>query len=197
MVIQSFSHSVVSDSLRPCGLQHARLPCPSPTLRTCSNSCPFSWWWHATISSSVIPFSSCLQSCPASVLPVNIQDWFPLGWTGWISLQSKGLSRVFSNTTEQKHGDYLTLICVIVEQKSALQAFFFCIDVCLIGSFISTLHFNDGRESSENNLNTRQIVITNMMRGGVVSMLKTPSFLACQLLTGQLSFIHSLYFTTL
>ena len=197
MVIQSFSHSVVSDSLRPCGLQHARLPCPSPAPRTCSNSCPLSWWWHATISSSVIPFSSCLQSFPASVLPVNIQDWFPLGWTGWISLQSKGLSRVFSNTTKQKHGDYLTLICVIVEQKSALQAFFFCIDVCLIGSFISTLHFNDGRESSENNLNTRQIVITNMMWGGVVSMLKTPSFLACQLLTGQLSFIYSLYFTTL
>ena len=111
-----------------------------------------------------------------------------------MSLQSKGLSRVFSNTAVQKHGDYLTLICVIVEQNSALQAFFFCIDVSLIGSLLSTLHFNDGRESSENNLNTRQIVITNMMGRGIVSMLKTPSFLACRLLTGQLSFVHSLYF---
>ena len=104
------------------GMQHARLPCPSPTLRTCSNSCPLNQWCHPTISSSVIPFSSCLQSFPtsgsfllsqffpsggqsigvsasASVLPMNIQDWFSLGWTGWISFQSKGLSRVFSNTT--------------------------------------------------------------------------------------------------
>ena len=102
-------------------LQHARPPCPSPTARVYSNSCPLSRWCHPTISSSVIPFSSHLQSFPASgsfsmsqffvsggqsigisasasVLPVNIQDWFPLGWTGWISLQSKGLSRVFSNT---------------------------------------------------------------------------------------------------
>ena len=121
-----FSHSVMSSSLRPHGLQHARPPCPSPTAGTCSNSCPLSQWCHPAISSSVIPFSSCLQSCPASesfpvsqffasgdksigalasasVLPMNIQDWFPLGWTGWISLQSKGLSRVFSNTTVQKH----------------------------------------------------------------------------------------------
>ena len=121
-----FSHSVVSDSLRPHGLQHARLPCPSPTPGACSNSCPSSWWCHPTISSSVVPFSSHLQSCPAlglipksqffasgaqrigasvsaSVLPMNIQDWYPLGWTGWISLQSKGPSRVFSNTTVQKH----------------------------------------------------------------------------------------------
>ena len=121
-----FSHSVVSDYLRPHGFQHARLPCPSPTPRACSNSCPLSQWCHPTISSSVIPFSSCLQSFPisgsfpvsqffasggqsirvsasASVLPMNIQDWFPLGWTGWISLQSKGLSRVFSNITVQKH----------------------------------------------------------------------------------------------
>ena len=109
-----FSHSVVSDSLRPHGLQHARLPCPSPTPRVCSKSCPLSQWCHPTISSSAIPFSSCLQSFPASgsfpmsrfftsggqstgvsasasVLPVNIQDRFPLGMTGWISLQSKGL----------------------------------------------------------------------------------------------------------
>ena len=101
------------------GLQHSRLPCPSPTRRVYPNSCPLSQWCHPTISSSVIPFSSHLQSFPASgsfqmrqlfasggqsigvsasasVLPMNIQDWFPLGWTGWISLQSKGLSRVFS-----------------------------------------------------------------------------------------------------
>ena len=120
-----FSCSVVSDSLRPHGLQHARPPCPSPTPGVYSNSCPSSWWCHPTISSSVVPFS-CLQSFPASgsfqmsqlftsggqsievsasasVLPVNIQDWFPLGWTGWISLQSKGLSRIFSNTTVQKN----------------------------------------------------------------------------------------------
>ena len=121
-----FNRSVVSNSLRLHGLQHARLPCPSPTPRACSNSCPSSWWCHPTISSSVVPFSSCLQSFPASrtfpmsqffasggqnigisvsasVLPMNIQDWFPLGWTGWISLQSKRLSTVFSNTTVQKH----------------------------------------------------------------------------------------------
>ena len=121
-----FSCSVVSNSLWPHGLQHARLPCPSPTLGACSNSCPLSQWCHSTVSFSVVPFSSCLQFFPASrsspmsqffaiggqnigvsasasVLPMNIQDWFPLGWTGWISLQSKGLSRVFSNTTVQKH----------------------------------------------------------------------------------------------
>ena len=121
-----FSHSVMSDSLQPHGLQHSRLPCPSPTPGAYSNSCPLSWWCHSTTSSSVFPFSSCLQSFPASgsfplsqfftsggqsigvsasvsVLPKNIQDWFPLGWTGWISLKSKGLSRVSSNTTVQKH----------------------------------------------------------------------------------------------
>ena len=121
-----FSGSVVSDSLRPHWLQHTRLPCPSPTLRVHSNSCPSSRWCHPAISSSVIPFSSCPQSLPASesfpmyqlfawggqsigvsasasVLPMNTQDWSPLGWTGWISLQSKGLSRVFCNTTVQKH----------------------------------------------------------------------------------------------
>ena len=120
-----FSHSVVSDSLLPHGLQHARLPCPSLTPRAYSNSCPSGRWWHPTISSSVVPFS-CLQSFPASrsfpvswffasggqsirviasasVLPMNIQDWLPLGWTGGISLKSKGLSRLFSNTTVQKH----------------------------------------------------------------------------------------------
>ena len=126
-----FSCSVVSDFLCPHGLQHARPPCPSPTPRACSNSCPLSQWCHPTISSSVIPFSSHLQSFPASgsfsvsqfftsggqsigiaasasVLPMNIQDWYPLGWTGWISLQSKGLSRVFSNTTVQKHQFFST-----------------------------------------------------------------------------------------
>ena len=121
-----FSCSVVSDSLQPHGLQHARLTCPSPTPEACSNSCPLSQWCHPTVSSSVIPFFSCPQSFPASgsfqmsqlfasrgqsigvsastwVLPMNIQDWVPLGWTGWISLQSKGPSRVFSNTTVQKN----------------------------------------------------------------------------------------------
>ena len=121
-----FSRSVMSASLRPHELQHARPPCPSPTPRVYPNSCPSSQWYHPAISSSVVPFSSCLQSFPVtwsfqmsqlftsgdqsigvsastSVLPVNTQDWYPLGWTGWISLQSKGLSRVFSNTTVQKH----------------------------------------------------------------------------------------------
>ena len=121
-----FSCSVVSDSLRPYELQHARPPCPSPTPGVHPNPCPLSWWCHPTISSSLVPFSSCPQSFPesesfpmnqfftsggqnigvsasASVLPMTIQDWFPLGWTGWISLQSKELSRVFSNTTVQKH----------------------------------------------------------------------------------------------
>ena len=121
-----FSHSVASDSLRPHGLQHTRPPCPSPSPRVCSISCLPSRWCHPTTSSSVVPFSPCLQFFPASgsfprsqffasggqhigvsasasVLPVNIQDWFPLGLTGLISLQSKGLSRVFSNTTVQKH----------------------------------------------------------------------------------------------
>ena len=121
------SRSVMSNSLWPQGLQHARLPCPSPTPGACSNSCPLSCWCHPTISSSVVPFS-CLQSFPASgsfpvsqlftsggqsigdsasVLPMNIQHCFPLGLTGVISLQSKGLSRVFSNTTVQKHQSIL------------------------------------------------------------------------------------------
>ena len=112
-----FNLSVVSDSLQPHGLQHTRLPCPSPTAGVHSNSCSLSRWCHPTISSSVVPFSSCPQSVPASgsfpmsqlfawggqsiavsasasVLPMNTQDWSPLGWTGWISLQSKGLARV-------------------------------------------------------------------------------------------------------
>ena len=120
-----FSRSVMSNSLQPHGLQHTRPPCPSPNPGVYSNSCPSSKWCHPTISSSVIsssrpqsfPASGFFQmsqffakggqiigvSASASVLPMNIRDWFPLGWTGWISLQSKGLSRVFSNTTVQKH----------------------------------------------------------------------------------------------
>ena len=121
-----FTCSVVSDSLWPHGLQRTRLPCPSPTPEACSNSCPSSQWCHTTISSSVVPFSSCLQSFPAwgsfpvnqffasgdqsigasasaSVLTMNIQDWFPLGLTSLIILLSKGLSRVFSSTTVQRH----------------------------------------------------------------------------------------------
>ena len=121
-----FSRSVVSNSLGPHELQHARPPCPSPTPGVYPNSCPLSWWCHLTTSSSVVPVSSCVQSFPTSgsfqmsqlfasggqkigvsastsVLPMNTQDRFPLGWTGWISLQPKGLSRVFSNTTVQKH----------------------------------------------------------------------------------------------
>ena len=121
-----FSHSVMSDSLPPHEPQHTRPPCPSPTPGVHPNSCPWSQWCHPTISSAVILSSSCPQSFPASgsfqmsqpftsggqsigisasisVLPMNTQDWSPLGWTGWIALQSKGLSRVFSNTTVQKH----------------------------------------------------------------------------------------------
>ena len=126
-----FSPSVVSSSLWPHESQHARLPCPSPTPGVHSNSCPLSRRCHPAISSSVVPFSSCPQSLPAlgsfpmsqlftwggqsigvsasaSVLPMNTQDWFPLEWTGWISLQSKGLSRVFSNITVQKHQFFST-----------------------------------------------------------------------------------------
>ena len=121
-----FSHSAMSDSLWPHESHHARPPCPLPTPRVYSDSCPLSRWCHPAISSCVIPFSSCPQSLPASesfpmsqlfawggqsigvsasasVLPMNTQDWSPLGWTGWISLQSKGLWRAFSNTTVQKH----------------------------------------------------------------------------------------------
>ena len=162
-----FSHSVVSDSLRPHGLQHARLPYPWLTPGACSNSCPLSWWCHPTISSFVLPFSSCLQSFPASgsfqmsqflasgfqsigvsasasVLSVNIQDWFPLGWTGWISLQSKessptpqfknisssALSFFYSPTLAWIHGywrshsfDYMDLCWQ--SNVSALKKFFF------------------------------------------------------------------------
>ena len=154
MLSRSFSSvqislSVLSDSPRTqflensSRLQHTRPPCPSPTPGACSNSCPSNWWCHPAISSSVIPFSSYLQSFPASgsfpvsqfftsggqtigvsasasVIPMNIQDWFPVGWTGWISLQSQGLSRVFSNTTVQKHQFFSA-------QLSLWELFFFCL----------------------------------------------------------------------
>ena len=126
MTISQFRCLVMSDCLWPHELQHTRPPCPSLTPRVYSNSCPSSWWCHPAISSSVVPFSSCPQSLPASesfpmsqlftwggqsirvsalasVLPMNTEDWSPLEWTGWISMQSKGLSRVLSNTTVQKH----------------------------------------------------------------------------------------------
>ena len=126
LITVQFNHSVVSNSLQPHEPQHAWPPCASPTPRVHPNPCPLCWWCHPTISSSVIPFSSCTQCFPASgcfqisqlfasggqsigvsasksVLLMNAQDWSPLGWTGWISLQSKGLSRLFSNTTVQKH----------------------------------------------------------------------------------------------
>ena len=130
-----FSHSVMSNSLWLHGMQHARPPCPSPTPRVYTNSCPLSQWCHPTVSFSVITFSAHLQSFPAigsfqmsqfftfftksddqsigvsasvSVLPMNIQDWSPLGWTGWISFSSKGFSRIFSNTTVQKHEFFTT-----------------------------------------------------------------------------------------
>ena len=130
-----FSHSVVSHSLRPHEPQHARPPCISPAARVYPNPCLLSRWCHPTISSSIVPFTTCPQSFPASgsfqisqlftlggqsigvsastsVLPMNTQDWAPLGWTGWISLQSKGLSRVFSNTTVQKHQFFGTQLSV-------------------------------------------------------------------------------------
>ena len=136
MFLHQFSSvTQLSDSLQPHELQHTRPPCPSPTPRVYPNSCPLRQWCHSTISSSVVPFSSCLQSFPASrsfkwVSPshqvakvlefqlfsispsMNTQDWSPLGWTSWISLQSKGLSRVLSNTTVQKYqffGNQLSL----------------------------------------------------------------------------------------
>ena len=150
-----FSHSVMSGSLQPHGLKDTRLPCPSPTSRAYSNSCPSSWWCHPNISFSVVPFSSWLQSfqasgsfpmsqffasggdaknmiqfgstllfhgigvsASASVLPMNIRNWFPLGWTNWISLRSKGLSRVFYNTTVQKHQFFFWCSAFFIVQLS-------------------------------------------------------------------------------
>ena len=152
-----FSISVMSNFLQPHGLQHARLPCPSPTPGACSDSCPSSRWCYPNISSSVIPISSCLQSFPASgsfpmsqfftsgglsvgasasasVLPMNIQKWFPLGLTGLISLQSKGLSRVFSNTTVQNH-QFFSLSLLHVQTLTSIHDYwknhsFDWIDLC-------------------------------------------------------------------
>ena len=149
--IQFSSVSVVSDSLQPHGLQHARPPFPSPTPRVYSNSCPLSQWCHPTISSSAVPFPSCLQSFLASgsfqmsqfftsggqsigvltstsVLTMNSQDWFPLAWTGWISLQSKGLSRIFSNTTVQKHQFFGTHHAVLFIFKEKWNDSFYNVD---------------------------------------------------------------------
>ena len=141
--VSQFSRSVVSDFLWPHRLQQARRPWPSPTPGVCSNSCPLSRWCHPTISSSVVPFSSCLQSFPASgsfqmsqffesdgqnigvsastlVLPMNIQDCFPLGWTGWISLQSKGLSRS-SPTPQFKSINSLVLSFLYIQLSHAYR----------------------------------------------------------------------------
>ena len=143
-VVQPLSQIWLCD---PLDWSHARTPCPSPTPGACSNTCPSSRWCHPTISSSFIPFSSFLQSFPAlgsfpmsqvftsggqsigvsaAVLPLNIQNWFPLGWVGWISLQSKGLSRVFSNTTVQKHQFFSAQLS---------SSFFFFLFVCLFSHF--------------------------------------------------------------
>ena len=138
-----FSHLVVSNYLWPNGLQHTRLPCSSLSPVVRSNSCPLNQWCHPTISSSVTPFSSCPQSFPesfpmsqlfasggqigasASVLPTSIQDWFPLGWTGWISLLSKRLSRVLSSTTVWKQQFFITITYIypLVWFKSSLDDF--------------------------------------------------------------------------
>ena len=135
LLVLLFNRQVISDSLQHHGLLPTRPLCPPLSPRVCSNSCSLSWWCYLTISSSATPFSFCLQSFPpsvsfpisclftsggqsiralasASVLSMNIQDWFPLGWTGWISLQSNGLSRVFSNTTVQKHQFFSTQPCL-------------------------------------------------------------------------------------
>ena len=138
----------MSNSLQPHGVQHASLPCPLPTLKAYSNSCPSSCWCHPTISSFVVPFASCLQSFTASgsfqksqffasgspstgasasesVLPMNIQDWFPSGWTGWISLRLKGLPRIFSNTTVQKHQLFGTQFSL--GSRAAMYGYTYCI----------------------------------------------------------------------
>ena len=157
-----FSHSVVSDSLQPHESQHARPPCPSPTPGVHSDSCPLSQWCHPAISSSVVLFSSCPQSLPAlesfpmsqlfawggqstgvsastSALPMNTQDWSPLRWTGWSSLQSKGLSRVFSNTTVQKHHFFSAQLCLLRIGKWLDTSNF----TCSCGHFIDNdLHFH-------------------------------------------------------
>ena len=166
----------MSKPLRPHGLQHARLPCPSPIPRACSNLGPSSWWCHSAISSSVVPFSSCLQCFPApgsfpisglfatggesfrasasaSVLPMNIQGWFPLGLTGLISLQSRGFSRVFSSTTVQKQDPYLCqvplagrnpggLACGIDDLSSTKWTYLLLSCICSRTALLQRLHQN-------------------------------------------------------
>ena len=152
-------------TLWPHGLQHTRLPFPSATPRTCSNSCPLIWWCHLTILSSIVPFSSSLQSFPesgtflmsqffgisggqsievsasATVLPMNIQDWSPLEWTGWISLQSKRLSRVFSNTTVKKHQFWYTSINIFhLLILSSTFSFIYSILIKLLLAFSSFIY---------------------------------------------------------
>ena len=157
-ILFQFSRSVVSDSLRPHEMQHARPPCPSPTSRVHSNSCPSSQWCHPAISSSVVPFSSCPQTLPASKSfpmsqlftwggqstgvstsasfpPKKSQGWSPLEWTGWISLQSKGLSRVFSNTIVQKHQFSLLL------EKMYLEHYGFFSSLLFMPFFLRTFQF--------------------------------------------------------
>ena len=147
-----FSHSVMSNSLQPHELQHTRPPCPSQTPGVYPNPCPSSQWCHPTISSSVVSFSSCPQSFPASgsfpmsqffisggqsigvststsLLPMNTQPWSPLGWTGWISLQSKGLSRVFSNTTVQKHQFFGTQLSSQSNSLRSIQFLSFIVSI--------------------------------------------------------------------
>ena len=153
-----FSHSLMSSSLWPHGLQHTRLPSPSPTPSTCSNSCPSNQWCHPTISSSVVHFSSCLLSFPASgsfpmnqffasdgqsigalasasVLPMSIQDWFPSGLTSLISLQSKELSRVFSNTTVPKHQFFSTQLSLTLLSMTNLDSILKSRDITLPTKF--------------------------------------------------------------
>ena len=148
----------MSDSSQPHELQHARPPCPSPTPGVHSDSCPSSRWCHPAISSSVVPYSSCPQSFPASgsfpmsqlfawcgqsigisasisVLPMNTQDWLPLGWTGWISLLSKGLSRVFSNTTVQKQ------FCAQLYSPTLTFILYFSINLKSLGCLKSLILF--------------------------------------------------------
>ena len=149
-------------TLPPHELQHARPPCPSPTPGVYPNSCPLSWWCHLTISFSVVPFSSSLQSFPTlgsfqmsqlftlggqnigvsastSVLPMNTQDWISLGWTGWISLQSKGLSRVFCHTTVQKHRFFCTKHETQVTASSNTFSHRFPISACQLSTSLVSL----------------------------------------------------------
>ena len=185
--LQSFSH-VGLFALH--GLQHTRLLRPSPAPRTYSNSCPLSRWCHPTISSSVVPFSSCLQSFPASgslqmsqffasggqsigvsssasVLPMNIQDWFPLRLTGWISLQSQGLLRVFSNTTVQKHQFFSTHFTVQLSHPYITTGKTIVLTRWVFAGKVMLLHFNT----------LSRLVVTFPPRNkcSLISWLKSPS----------------------